>query len=103
MPLLVFKKLGLGEVKPTTVTLQLADRSLTYPRGIIEDVPFLTTRRALIDVQGGQLTLRVNEEEVRFNIYQAMKYSDDNDTCRRIDFIDSAVRDEKLCIEDPLE
>ncbi|XP_022868533.1 uncharacterized protein LOC111388104 [Olea europaea var. sylvestris] len=31
MPLSVFKKLGLGEVKPTTVTLQLADRSLTYP------------------------------------------------------------------------
>ncbi|XP_022889504.1 uncharacterized protein LOC111405046 [Olea europaea var. sylvestris] len=133
MPLSVFKKLGLGEVKPTTVTLQLADRSLTYPRGIIEDVlvkvdkfifptdfvvldmeedqeiplilgrPFLATGRALIDVQGGQLTLRVNEEEVRFNIYQAMKYSDDNDTCHRIDFIDSAVRDEKLCIEDPLE
>ncbi|XP_022893882.1 uncharacterized protein LOC111408347 [Olea europaea var. sylvestris] len=111
MPLSLFKKLGLGEVKPITVTLQLADRSLTYPRGIIEDVlvkvdkfifpadfvvldmeedqeiplilgrPFLATGRALIDVQEGQLTLRVNEEEVRFNIYQAMKYSDDNDTC----------------------
>ncbi|XP_022845337.1 uncharacterized protein LOC111368339 [Olea europaea var. sylvestris] len=64
---------------------------------------FLATGRALIDVQGGQLTLRVNEEEVRFNIYQAMKYSDDNYTCHRIDFIDSAVKDEKLCIEDPLE
>ncbi|KAL5548145.1 hypothetical protein UlMin_003376 [Ulmus minor] len=32
------KKLGLGEVKPTTVTLQLADRSIKHPRGIIEDV-----------------------------------------------------------------
>ncbi|XP_022864267.1 uncharacterized protein LOC111384238 [Olea europaea var. sylvestris] len=132
MPLSVFRKLGLGEVKPRTVTLQLADRSLTYPRGIIEDVlvnvdkfifpadfvvldmeedqkiplilgrPFLAIGRALIDVQGGHLTLRVNEEEVRFNIYQAMKYSDDHDTCHRIDFIDSAVRDEKLCIEDLL-
>ncbi|XP_022863452.1 uncharacterized protein LOC111383569 [Olea europaea var. sylvestris] len=80
IPLSVFKKLGLGEVKPTTVTLQLADRSLTYPQGIIEDVlvnvdkfnfpadfvvldmeedqeiplilgrPFLATGRALIDV-----------------------------------------------------
>ncbi|XP_062080572.1 uncharacterized protein LOC133785339 [Humulus lupulus] len=38
MPLLVFKKLGVGEVKPTTITLQLADQSLTYPRGVIEDV-----------------------------------------------------------------
>ncbi|XP_022867316.1 uncharacterized protein LOC111387030, partial [Olea europaea var. sylvestris] len=133
MPLLVFKKLGLGEVKPTTVTLQLADRSITYPRGITEDVlvkvdkfifladfvlldteddqeiplilcrPFLAIGRALIDVQGGHLTLRVNEEEVRFNIYQAMKYVDDTDTCHRIDFIDSAVREEQLFIEDSLE
>ena len=38
MPLLVFQKLGLGEVTPTTILLQMADRSLTYPRGIIEDV-----------------------------------------------------------------
>ena len=34
----VFKKLGLGEAKPTTVSLQLADRSIKYLRGIIEDV-----------------------------------------------------------------
>ncbi|XP_061981416.1 uncharacterized protein LOC133701499 [Populus nigra] len=38
MPLSIFKKLGLGEAKPTTVILQLADRSLKHPRGIIEDV-----------------------------------------------------------------
>ncbi|KAM6555798.1 hypothetical protein CsatB_002817 [Cannabis sativa] len=38
MPLSVFKKLGIGEVKPTTISLQLVDRSFTYPRGITEDV-----------------------------------------------------------------
>ena len=38
MPLSIFKRLGLGEARPTTVTLQLADRSLKHPRGIIEDV-----------------------------------------------------------------
>ena len=77
----VFRRLQLGEAKPTTVTLQLADRSLAHPRGIIEDVlvkvdkfifpadfivldmeedtnvpiilgrPFLATCQALIDVQ----------------------------------------------------
>ncbi|XP_022873979.1 uncharacterized protein LOC111392815 [Olea europaea var. sylvestris] len=92
MPLSVFRKLGLGEVKATIVTLQLADRLLTHPRGIIEDVlikvekfifsvdflildmeenndvplildrPFLATGRALIDVQRGQLILRLGEE-----------------------------------------
>ena len=38
MPLSIFRKLGLGEVKPTTISLQLADRSIKYPRGVIEDV-----------------------------------------------------------------
>ncbi|XP_042992364.1 uncharacterized protein LOC122318797, partial [Carya illinoinensis] len=103
MPLSVCRKLGLEEMKPTTISLQLADRSIKYPRGIIEDVlvkvdkfifpadfvvldmeedeevplilgrPFLATGRALIDVQKGELTLRVNKEEVMFNIYQAMR------------------------------
>ncbi|XP_022151637.1 uncharacterized protein LOC111019545 [Momordica charantia] len=75
------KKLGLGEVRPTTISLQLADRSIEYPRGIIEDIlvkvgkfifpvdflvldmeedenmsiiprrPFLATRRAKIDIR----------------------------------------------------
>jgi hypothetical protein len=31
-------QLGLGELKPTTMTLQLADRSVKVPRGIVEDV-----------------------------------------------------------------
>ena len=38
IPLTIFRKLGLGEAKPTIVTLQLAYRSLMHPRGIIEDV-----------------------------------------------------------------
>ncbi|XP_010247916.1 PREDICTED: uncharacterized protein LOC104590859 [Nelumbo nucifera] len=38
MPYLAFKKLGLGEPQPTRVALQLADRFIKHPRGIIEDV-----------------------------------------------------------------
>ena len=38
MPLSIFRRLGLGEARPTTVTLQLANRSLKHPRGVIEDV-----------------------------------------------------------------
>ena len=89
MPLSIFKKLKLGEAQPTTITLQLADQSHTRPRGIIEDVlvkvdkfifpadfiildmeedkevpiilgrPFLDKGRALIDVQKGELKLKV--------------------------------------------
>jgi hypothetical protein len=38
LPYSVYQQLGLGELKPTTVILQLADRSIKKPRGIIEDV-----------------------------------------------------------------
>ncbi|XP_074323550.1 uncharacterized protein LOC141660464 [Apium graveolens] len=38
MPLSIFMKLGVGEVKPTSVRLQLTDRSYAYRRGIMEDV-----------------------------------------------------------------
>ncbi|KAM6551806.1 hypothetical protein CsatB_001614 [Cannabis sativa] len=113
MPLSVFKRLGLGKAKPTTVTLQLADRSLTHPRGIIEDVlvkvgkfifpadflildmeedstipiilgrPFLATGRALIDVQKGELKLRVQDEEVNFNVFAPT----DIPTCCKIEMV----------------
>ena len=38
MPVYINRKLGLGEMKQTTISLQLVDRSIKYPRGIIEDV-----------------------------------------------------------------
>ena len=38
MPLLGFKQLGVGEVKPIIMTLQLVDRSYAYPKGKIKDV-----------------------------------------------------------------
>ncbi|XP_073120889.1 uncharacterized protein [Henckelia pumila] len=77
MPLSIFRSLELGEVKPTTITLQLADRSLTYPRGVVEDV------------LEGELTLRVGGEAVTFNIYKTMKYQDEVHSCNRIDLSNS--------------
>nr|XP_016495320.1 PREDICTED: uncharacterized protein LOC107814421 [Nicotiana tabacum] len=83
----LFKQLGLGVLRPTTITLQLADRSLVIPEGIIEDVlvradeevpiilgrPFLATGGAVIDVRAGKLKMRVDDEEVTFNVYKALK------------------------------
>ncbi|XP_021757441.1 uncharacterized protein LOC110722480 [Chenopodium quinoa] len=39
MPYSFFKKLNLGELLPTNMTLQLADRSIMIPKSKIEDVP----------------------------------------------------------------
>ena len=38
MPYSVYMQLGLGELKPTSITLSLADRSVKIPKGIVEDV-----------------------------------------------------------------
>ncbi|XP_027348096.1 uncharacterized protein LOC113859552 [Abrus precatorius] len=74
MPLAIMKKLGIEEVKPTSITLQLANKSYTYPHDFVildmevdVNIPlilgrlFLATGRALIDVQKGELMLRVQD------------------------------------------
>ena len=38
MPYMVHEKLGLGELQPISITLQLANRSIKRPRGILDDV-----------------------------------------------------------------
>ena len=38
LPYSVYKQLGLGELKPTTIILSLADRSVKIHKGVIEDV-----------------------------------------------------------------
>ncbi|GJW99879.1 reverse transcriptase domain-containing protein [Tanacetum coccineum] len=120
MPLSVWKKLSLPELTPTRMTLELANRSVAYPVGVAEDVfvkvgkfhfladfvvvdydvdprvplilgrPFLRTARALIDVHGEELTLRVNDEAITFNVGHTSRYSYryDDESVNRIDVID---------------
>ena len=38
LPYSMYKQLDLGELKPTNITLSLADRSVKIPKGIVEDV-----------------------------------------------------------------
>ena len=106
MPLSVVQRLNLGELTPTAITLQMADRSMAQPDGILEDVlvmvgkfifpvdffimqmeedtqvplllgkPFLATEAALIDVQKGELTLRVGNEAVHFYINRSLEHPD---------------------------
>ncbi|XP_062075563.1 uncharacterized protein LOC133779641 [Humulus lupulus] len=93
MPLSVFRRLGLGEARPTTVTLQLADRSVKHPHA---------TGQALINVQKGELKLRVQGEEVVFNVFKAMTYPKASDSCFSVDVVEEVVGRKKLS-EDPLE
>ncbi|XP_038880428.1 uncharacterized protein LOC120072082 [Benincasa hispida] len=107
MPLSIFKKLGIGKAQPIFVMLQLADRSITYPEGNFEDVLvkvdkfifsmdfivldyevdqdvpiifghlFLAIEKVLIDLHEGELTMCVDNQEVKFNVLNALKFLDD--------------------------
>nr|GEW71024.1 reverse transcriptase domain-containing protein [Tanacetum cinerariifolium] len=69
---------SLPELSPTCMTLELADRLISRPVEVAEDVfvkILLKHRRALIDVYEGELTLRVGKEAVTFNLDQTLRYS----------------------------
>ncbi|GJR72140.1 reverse transcriptase domain-containing protein [Tanacetum coccineum] len=98
---------SLSELTPTCMTLELADRSISKPIGIAEDVyvtvgkfqfptdfvvvdfkpdprvplilgrSFLKTSRTLIDVYEGEITLRVGKEAITFNLDQTLRYTAD--------------------------
>ncbi|XP_075106943.1 uncharacterized protein LOC142179941 [Nicotiana tabacum] len=107
VPFSIFRKLELGEMKDTSVSLQLANQSTKRPKGIIENIlirvdklvfpvdfiviemeentevplilgrPFLAIGRAIIDVHQGQLILRVDEERVIFDMQKMIKFPGD--------------------------
>ncbi|KAL5550171.1 hypothetical protein UlMin_000347 [Ulmus minor] len=134
MPMSIFKTLGIGEARPTTVSLQLADRSIAQLEGKIEDVlvkvdkfifpvdfiildfeadmevpiilgrPFLATGRVLIDVHNGELTMRVQDEKVTFNVFQAMKFPNEVEECSALSLVDSLVSERFAeCCSSPMQ
>ncbi|GKB02943.1 reverse transcriptase domain-containing protein [Tanacetum coccineum] len=103
LPHSIYKQLGLGALKLTRMTLELANRSVTHLMGIAEDVvvkvdgftfladfvvvnfepdprvpiilgrPFLRTAKALIDLYDEKLTLRVGSDELVFYAEKSKK------------------------------
>ena len=121
MPLSIFRRLGLGEARPTIVTLQLVDRSMKHPWGVIEDVlvkvfifpadfivldmeedkeipiilgkSFLATSQAMIDVQKGELKLRVQDDEVRLSVFNVVRHPTESDACFMIEAVEAMCLD----------
>nr|GEZ03995.1 reverse transcriptase domain-containing protein [Tanacetum cinerariifolium] len=90
MPLSVWNKLSLPELSPTFVDFDANPRVL-----LILGRSFLKTRRALIDVYEGELTLRVGNKAITFNLDQTLRYSAnyDAESINRIDVIDVACEE----------
>ncbi|XP_073149333.1 uncharacterized protein [Henckelia pumila] len=126
MPYSLARKLGIGNIGPASRSLKFADRSIKYPKGIMDNVlvkiekfiypvdfvvldmdedyevpmilgrPFLATSRALIDVEKGELVLRMNDEQVVFNMLYSVRDNPIGKTCFAIDVVN-------ICVEEFLQ
>ncbi|XP_058786629.1 uncharacterized protein LOC131661193 [Vicia villosa] len=123
MPLSIYRKLGIGRVQDTRMTLQFADHSVKKPFGIVEDVlvkvdkfvfpvdfvilempedeeiplilgrPFLEIGRCMIDIENGTMTLKVYDEELKINVRNTMKHKEDIGTNHSVEVINQIVAD----------
>nr|XP_016510198.1 PREDICTED: uncharacterized protein LOC107827561 [Nicotiana tabacum] len=118
MPLSIYKQAGLGMPRPTSMRLQMADRSIKRPVGIVDDVlvkvekfhlpadfvildcavdkeipivlgrPFLAISRELMYSKRNEIKFRVNDEEVTFQASKGMKLLHEYDSISVIDVVD---------------
>ncbi|KAM0040071.1 putative aspartic peptidase domain superfamily [Helianthus debilis subsp. tardiflorus] len=120
MPASMFDRLGLGKTNPTKMSIQLADRSVKYPQGVAENLlvkvrdfvfpsdfvilymekdsevplilgrPFLATAHAVVDMNGGTLTLMFGDKEMKFGVGKRVE---DDDPVNYMKIIDSSLDD----------
>ncbi|XP_057761104.1 uncharacterized protein LOC130981533 [Arachis stenosperma] len=109
IPLSLVKRLQINEILPTDVVIRLADKTQKQAVGVVENVllkvgkyflptdfvildmeesqlhpiilgrPFLATARALIDVEKGELILRIHDEQLSFSIFELSLEKDEED------------------------
>ncbi|XP_050890181.1 uncharacterized protein LOC127095549 [Lathyrus oleraceus] len=121
IPLSVIRIIGDLDIKNTRMSLQLTDKLVTRPSGIAEDVlvkvdkflfpidfivmdieedddvplilgrPFMKTARMMINIDDSLMKVCVQDEEVTFNLFDAMKHSKDKGACFRVDAIDEEI------------
>ncbi|XP_070049237.1 uncharacterized protein [Nicotiana tomentosiformis] len=124
MPYLIFKTLGIGQLRPTSMRLQMANCTMKRMLGIIDDVlvrvdkfilpvdfvildyevdyevpiilgrPFLATGKDLVDVKAGELTFRVGDEKVIFHVCKSMRQPNSNEVCSFVDLVTDMIIDD---------
>ncbi|XP_057724024.1 uncharacterized protein LOC130939979 [Arachis stenosperma] len=123
MPLSLVKQLAIEELKQIRMSLQMADRSLKIPNGVVENLllkvgefifpadfvildmkeeghnliilgrPFLGTVRAIIDVEKGEMILRVHDEQMIINVFKAMEHPPEKAQHIRVKMIEDLVEE----------
>ena len=119
MPLSMCRRIGNLEILPTRMTLQLADRSITRPYGVVEDVlvkmrhftfpadfvvmyieedveipfilgrPFMLTAKCVVDMGKGNLEMRVDDQKVTFNLFDANQHPSDYKACFKVEKVEN--------------
>jgi len=114
MAYLIFKRFNLGELRPTNISLQLANHSINYPFGVLQDAPFkvcdfyvpidfvildmdedactqiilgrpfLATTGCKIDVKEYRLTFDVGEHHAEFVLFKDFELSPSSLSCMRV-------------------
>ncbi|XP_016206391.1 uncharacterized protein LOC107646743 [Arachis ipaensis] len=86
MPSSLVRKLCIEEVKPIQISLELVDKSdEDEGDSIILGRPFLATARAIIDVEQGELTLRMHDESITLNVFPETQLIDEKKNCMETD------------------
>ena len=119
IPLSMCKRIGELEILPTRMTLQLEDRSITRPYGVVEDVlvkvrqftfpadfvimdieedakiplilgrPFMLTTNCVVDMGKGNLEMSIDDQKVTFNLFDAVKHSKDQNVYSKMEKIEN--------------
>ncbi|XP_025639539.1 uncharacterized protein [Arachis hypogaea] len=134
MSLAMIKRMRIEEAKPTRMTLQLTDRTFKFSYGVVEGLlvkvgefifpadfvvldmeeeantsiilgrSFLAIAGKIINVQKGELFLRLYEEKMVFNVFTAMSYPKESiGECMMVDTMEKLVQrvlEEKQCEEE---
>ncbi|XP_070007485.1 uncharacterized protein [Nicotiana sylvestris] len=124
MPYSIFKTLRIGKPRPTSMRLQMADRTMCRPLGVIEDVlvrvdkfillmdfvildcevdyevpiilgiPFLAMGKPLVDVESRELTFWIGDEKVIFHVCKSMRQPNSNELYSFMDLVTDVIIDE---------
>nr|XP_009609756.1 uncharacterized protein LOC104103544 [Nicotiana tomentosiformis] len=78
-----YKKLGIGGARPTSMLLQLDDRTVKRRLG-----------RALIDCEIRELKMRLNNEEITFNVQKSMRRPREFENCSLLDTVDVIMEED---------
>ena len=121
MPLSMCRRIRNLRIAPTRMTIQLENRSITRPYGVVEDVlvkihqftflvdfvimdieedanislilgrPFMLTAKCVVDMGNGNLEMSVEDQKVIFNLFEAIKHPSDNKTCFKVETVEQVA------------